>query len=209
MAEMEDDKMQHIDTAMQSGGGGFGAGGHDPLMWLTTLAFLGDGFGGNRGRGRGDFDGGFGGGGHGVAHHNLHDVHHFERLAEQSGKIDCLQTGQESIRADLRAENLDRGISELAGISRDINDSVFRESSAASRQLAECCCDLLAGQESIKTSVAIQTRDLTSNNDQNTQRLLDKLCENEVQGLLTSNASLRAELSEARIIQACDDKRGH
>jgi len=190
----------HIDQDVQSLGGGgglgFGGGGSNPLLWLITLAFLG-----NR-------NGVLGGGGDVASGAAVVGV------AENSAKLDCLQQGHASLMGQIAQtqtsnefNNISRQISELASVDRDIQDSIFRETSALSRALADCCCELQKGQSDIQTAVALQTNTLVSNADQNTQRILDNLCESRIQALQTANATLRSELSESRIIAECDSRR--
>lgn len=80
---------------------------------------------------------------------------------------------------------------------------------ALQSQLAQCCCDnrlatanLTATvlQENCADRAALENgvRDILTNQNANTQRLLDKLCDQELQAERRENANLRSELMYAR-----------
>lgn len=198
--------MQSLDTDIQAlgGNGGFGGGNYanNPLLWILTLGFL------SRNNGI------FGGGGDASV-----------GVAENSAKLDCLAQGhaalQNSINQTTLAQSFERvsgQMSELAGISRDqttllsgINrdtqDTIFRETSAIQRSLAECCCRLEKGQSEIQTAIALQTNTLVMNENANTQKILDRMCNDTIEALRTQNQNLQRELGIAetvkQITQAC------
>lgn len=181
----------NLQSEMQSlGGGGYGFGGdtmNNPLMWLITLGFLGR-------------NGGILGGGDQVS--NVASV-------ANSAKIDCLQQGQTALAdriaaqsEEFRFQNMTANINNLADIERATQDTIFRETAAVQRLLAECCCETKMGIESVKTSIALQTNILTMNANENTQKILDKLCNNTIEALRTDNENLRSNLNKAEIIAA-------
>ena len=188
--------MQSIDTDVQSLGsqGGYGLfsngyGGFNPLIWLITLGFL-------RGRGGflGDDDGG-GGAAAGV-------------LAGQTqSKLDCLSQQHQTIQGQLAEQNtgfrfseLNNSLSQLLNVNREVGDIISRESNATQRQLAECCCDIRREIALVNTAIALQTNEINMKSSENTQKILDRLCQNQVTGLQTDNANLRADLNKAEII---------
>lgn len=74
-------------------------------------------------------------------------------------------------------------------------------------QLQQCCCDLRAGQADIKYALAQDTcalqntmnnntRDIITSQQAGTQRILDFLCQEKINGLQAENAQLTAQLSQ-------------
>lgn len=173
-------------------GNGFGGFGANPLLWLITLGFLkGDGLlgGGNNTQAAGVLAG------------------------ETQAKLDCLAQGQnnlaDQISGNLEAQRfatLNAQIDNLAGISRDQTAAITGQINDLSRQNSECCCELRAGQQEIKTAIALQTNELLVNANNNTQKILDKFCEQEKTALTTENNRLRDELNKAEIIAAMGHK---
>lgn len=195
--------MQEIHTDLQSlggSGGGFGfGGGYNPLLWLITLGFL-------RGGGGGFFGGGEAGGTAAVANTT--------GIAENSAKIDCLQQGQSFITNQLneqasgaRFNSISDQIRNVQETERDIQESMFRTTSAIQQALADCCCRLEKGQASIETALALQTNTLTTNANNNTQRIIDQITTDRVEALKSQNDSLQRQLGIAetvkQITQAC------
>lgn len=190
--------MQSLDTDVQSlgGNGGYGFGGNsmnNPLLWLITLGFLG----GNRG--------GFFGGNNGES----------AAVASNAAKLDCLQQGQTALgqalmgqSEDFRFQNMTTNINNLSEITRDTQDTIFRETSALQRQLSDCCCRLEVGQKDIQTAIVLQTNELAMNQNSNTQKILDALCNNQIEALRTDNQNLRSNLNKAEIIAACAGRNG-
>lgn len=151
--------MQSLNTDIDSIGGGFGGlggFGNNPLLWLITLGFLKDGgIGGNSG-------------------------------GADSAKLDCLaqQHGQlaDQIRGNTQQgqfAQLSNEVARVAEATRDSRDLFTSQVTTLAQSLAECCCDLKTGQQSIKTDIAMQTATLQAEGSRNTQVILDKLCANE------------------------------
>lgn len=70
--------------------------------------------------------------------------------------------------------------------------------SALSSQLAQCCCDNRAATQDVKYTIATEACATRSANAQNTQAILDKLCQLELDGYKRENDNLRAQLSDAK-----------
>ncbi|AUR98999.1 coil containing protein [Vibrio phage 1.259.O._10N.286.48.F4] len=170
--------MQTLNTDIDSIGGGLGGvgGGNNQLLWLLLL--LKDGsLGGSNGA--------------------------------DSAKLDCLSQGQSQLRDQIadnaisrQFESLGAAMAELAGISRDSTAAVTGQINDLSRQNAECCCELKAGQQAIQTSIAMQTNELNVVANANTQRIMDKLCDQANAVLQQDNDRLRQQLSEQTITSA-------
>lgn len=182
--------MQSLNTDIDSiGGGGLGGFGNNPLLWLITLGFLKDGgIGGSKDTGAAVLDG------------------------QTQAKLDCLAQQHNTLANQISSQGMDSQFAavnanmiNLAGTSRDIQDTVFRENAAVQRILAECCCDLKAGQQAIKTDIALQTNTLLSEGNQNTQRVLDALCANQVAIKDSEIRRLQDALQTQTIIANCNE----
>ena len=208
--------MQSLDTDIQSlggsGMGGFGGGSmNNPLLWLITLGFLSN---------RGGLLGGGNEGGAGVI------------AGENSAKLDCLAQQHSALSSQIESNSIDNrfaGLSsqltDLSGISRDqaasnaiaardIQDTFLRETAAQARaddarnfalssKLDECCCDLKAGQQAIKTDIAMQTTLLLTAIKDGNREILDAQCQTQIRDLETEAATLRQRLQTAEIAAAC------
>ncbi len=80
---------------------------------------------------------------------------------------------------------------------------------AMQQAFSNCCCEQKLGTADLKATVISENcadrealsngiRDIISNNTANTQRILDKLCDQELQAERRENANLRSELMYAR-----------
>lgn len=65
-----------------------------------------------------------------------------------------------------------------------------------SNQLAQCCCDLRAGQADIKYTMAKDTCDITNAINGSTQQILGFLTQEKIAALQSENAALTAQLSQ-------------
>ncbi|AUR97277.1 hypothetical protein NVP1238A_28 [Vibrio phage 1.238.A._10N.261.52.F10] len=184
--------MQSLNTDIDSiGGGGLGGFGNNPLLWLITLGFLKDGtLGGNNNQG-------------GVL------------AGEAQAKLDCLQQGQEVLRAQAADNNISAQFNNLSNEiraasveSRDSRDLTTGQLTTLAQSLASCCCDLKTGQQSIKTDVAMQTAQLLQAGTSNTQAILDKLCENQAAIKDAEIRRLQDALQTQTIIANCNGSSG-
>lgn len=68
-----------------------------------------------------------------------------------------------------------------------------------SAQLAQCCCDNRAATQDVKYTIATEACNTRAANTANTQAILDKLCQLELDGLKQDNANLRTQLNMANL----------
>lgn len=66
-------------------------------------------------------------------------------------------------------------------------------------QLAQCCCDNKAGLADLKYTIAAEECATRQANAADTQRVLDKLCQLELDNLKSDNANLRTQLNMANL----------
>ena len=71
--------------------------------------------------------------------------------------------------------------------------------SAIQAQLAQCCCDNRAATADVKYTIANEACATRSANTQNTQAILDKLCQLELDGYKRENDNLRSQLNMATL----------
>lgn len=79
-----------------------------------------------------------------------------------------------------------------------------------SSNLQQCCCDNRAGLADLKYTVATEAcadrnavtdalRDVIASNNANTQAILDKMCQQEIDALKTANANLQTQINLANL----------
>ena len=68
-----------------------------------------------------------------------------------------------------------------------------------SAQLAQCCCDNRAATQDVKYTIATEACATRAANTQNTQAILDKLCQLELDGFKRENDQLRSQLQFANL----------
>lgn len=68
-----------------------------------------------------------------------------------------------------------------------------------SGQLANCCCENRAATQDVKYTIATEACNTRANATANTQAILDKLCQLELDGYKRENDNLRTQLSDAKI----------
>lgn len=66
-------------------------------------------------------------------------------------------------------------------------------------QLAQCCCDNRAATADVKYTIAAEECATRQNSTANTQAILDKLCQLELDGYKRENDSLRSQLTAANL----------
>ena len=109
--------------------------------------------------------------------------------------------------------------SEISANARQIADmnqnfatqtAIMSGNNALQAQLAQCCCDNRAATADLKYTVATEAcadrqtvnnalRDVIASNAANTQMILDKMCQQEIDALKTQNANLQTQLNLANL----------
>ena len=194
------------------GGGGFGGWGNDTFTFLIILflfAFMGNGWGNN----------GYGNGGGGVTY-VANDVQRgFDQAALTSGITGIatnLCNGFAGVQQSLcnGFAGVNQGVSngfaqaEIAANARQMSD--MQQQFALQSQLAQCCCDNRLATAQLANTVATEAcadrsavsdalRDVIASNTANTQAILDKLCQQEIDVLKTENVNLRTQLNLANL----------
>lgn len=140
------------------GWGGFGGNGAWVLILLFAMIF---GWGGNGWGNRGT-------NGEPVTEAGLCNAMNFDNLENSVGR---LADNQAAI-----ARQTDNAICQLGYQSAQLaNDT--------QRQLADCCCTIQRGIDSVNYNGAINTAAINANTTAGIQKVLDKLCENETNAL--------------------------
>ena len=98
--------------------------------------------------------------------------------------------------------------SEIAANARQVAD--MQQGFAMQTALQNCCCENRAGLADVKYTIATENcadraavadgiRDVIESNTRNTQLILDKLCQQELDALKTANVSLQNQLNMATL----------
>jgi hypothetical protein len=203
------------------GNGGFGNSWGGDWGWIVLLLLLA----GNGGWGMG-FGGGFGGAGNMMLGYDfpwiLTGQNGINNNTNEGFRDQMLQTGITSIR-----DGIGNLSTQLCNCCSDINATVNSTAANAetaanaraianmqqlyglSSQFADCCCENRLGIADLKYTVATENcadraalsdgiRDVIANQTAGVQRILDKLCDQELQAERRDNANLRSELMYAR-----------
>lgn len=164
-------------------GGGFGNGGFGgDWGWIILLLLLA---GGGWGNGMG---GGFFGGG------DLYPWLNNSNQINDGFQNQLLNDNISGIRSDLGdiSTQLCNGFNQTQmGILQSVN--------GIQSQLAQCCCDNRLATQDLKYTIATEEATTRSANSANTQAILDKLCQLELDGYKRENDSLRSQLTAANL----------
>lgn len=167
-----------------SNNNGYGNGAWGEWIWIIVLFAL-FGWGGNG-------FGGFGGNGGIATRNDLCESFNFNNLDN------AVRGVQQGLCDGFYAMNT----SLLTGFS-NVQQSLCQGFNGTQREIANlgynlqsCCCDLGRQIDGVKYANAQQTCDLITNQNANTQRILDFLCQEKISGLQAENATLTAQLSQ-------------
>lgn len=178
-----------------NGNGGWGFGG-DGAWWLLVL-FL---FAANNGWGNG-----FGMGGNGAVPYAMANTNN------------DIQRGfdQQSIMAGINGINTGLANAEVSRCNSQAN--ILQSLNNISSNLQNCCCENRAGLADLKYTIATENcadrstvsdgvRDIIANQSANTQLILDKLCQQEIDALKTQNANLQTQINLANLRASQNDQ---
>lgn len=170
-------------TGMNNGGFGFGG----DWAWILLLLVL---FGGN------GFGNGFGGGMWGMD--GLYPWMNNSQHISDGFRDQMMNTQVTSI-----GDKIVSGFGDIQNaLCNGFNQTqlgTLQAANALQAQLAQCCCDNRAATQDLKYTIATESCATRTANSQNTQAILDKLCQLELDGYKRENDSLRAQLSDAKI----------
>ena len=212
---LTDENMVMPVSPMYGNGGGFGGFGNGDWAWIILLLLLGwggNGFGGYGGMGGFAADG--------AALYPWMNQAEITQGGFRDQMINGNITGIRDALSDISTQlcggfaGVNAGVAngfaqaEIANNARQIADmqSMFSLQSA----LQTCCCDNKAGLADLKYTVATENcadrqvvsdgiRDVITSNTANTQAILDKLCQLELDNLKSDNANLRTQLNMANL----------
>lgn len=171
------------------GGGSNGFGWGDGSFWIIIL-FLFAMFGNNGW-------GGFGGGSQPI----VNDVQRGFDQQSIMGGINGLSTAVSNGFANAEISRCNS----QANILQSLNDMAM--------SFQNCCCENRAGIADLKYTVATEAcadrasvnealRDVIDSNNANTQAILDKMCQQEIDALKTQNANLQTQINMANLAQS-------
>lgn len=163
------------------GGGGFGNGfGGDGWWVLLLLLALGGGWGNG-------FGGGFGGG------NDLYPWLNNSEHISDGFRDQMLQTTATGI-----SDKLCNGFADVNAAITNASVNNMQQLFGVQSALQTCCCENRAGLADVKYTIATEACATRSANAANTQAVLDKLCQLELDGYKRANDELRAQLSDAK-----------
>lgn len=161
--------------------GGFGNGfGGDGWWVLLLLLALGGGWGNG-------FGGGFGGGG------DLYPWINNSQNINDGFRDQMLQTTITGI-----SDKLCNGFADVNAAITNTGINNMQQLFGVQSALQNCCCENRAGLADVKYTIATEACATRSANAANTQAVLDKLCQLELDGYKRANDELRAQLSDAK-----------
>lgn len=173
-------------------GGGFGWGG-DGAWWLLVLFLFA--FSGNWGNG-------FGGNGGGAAMpYILNTDNSVQRGFDQSALMNSLTGITSAVANGFSNAEISRG---------NLQTNLLQALNGISMAQQNCCCENRAQIADLKYTIATENcadraavsdgiRDIITNATANTQAILDKLCQQEIDTLKTQNANLQTQINLANL----------
>lgn len=200
---MMDNSMSPADFAAMTNGNGWGNDGGWWLILLFLFAFNGWG--------------GYGGYGNGGAGADL------QRGFDQSATMGAIGTLQNTVTTGFSSAEVagcNRAMdamqtaytNQIADLQRsfDAQSAITSHLTGIEGALQNCCCENRAGIADLKYTVATEAcadraavtdalRDVIANNTANTQAILDKMCQQEIEALKERNQDLRTQLNMANL----------
>ena len=180
-----------------NGNSGFGWGGD--WAWIILLLVLCGGWGNG-------FGGGFGGGGEIYPWMNQANLtsNGFQN-ALMNDNVTSIRDGINGISTQLCNGFADTSAA-IAGAQNALAQQMYsnqitdlQQSFALQSQLAQCCCDNRAATQDLKYTLANEACATRQNSTANTQAILDKLCQLELDGYKRENDNLRNQLNMASL----------
>lgn len=208
---LTDNTVMPVIPAGMMGNSGNNAWGDNGAWWIIILflfAFCGwgnNGFGGGNGGGQGGYD-------------TRADV---QRGFDNQGvmnKLNGLENGISASVYDLNNtlngnfRSLDNAVCQLgyqtqAGFNNanvanlqgvnQLNTTMLQGQNALSAQLANCCCENREAIQGVNYNLATQAANIQNTNNQNTQRILDYLCQEKISTLQAENQTLKLAASQS------------
>ena len=199
MSFVDNNGLSAADVAAVTGNGGLGSFGGDGawliLILLLFAAFSGNGWGGNgnNGNGPGQFYG-----------YQADLQRGFDQQAVMGG-INGLQASV----AAMTTQNCSDAYNSLLAV-QNAQNSLNQGINSLSMGLQNCCCDNRAAVADLKYTVATEAcadrnavsngvRDIIQNQNQNTQAIIDKLCQQEIDALKAQNVNLQTQINLANL----------
>lgn len=187
-----------------SGGFGWGDGG---LFWIIVLflfAFIGNGWGG-----------GYGGGQAPVNTINNDLQRGFDQQAVMGG-ISGLTSAVTNGFANAEVSRCNSQANLLSTLNSNQNATTAAMNGLA-MSLQQCCCDNRAATADLKYTIATEAcadrqsvndalRDVLTANAANTQAILDKMCQQEIDALKAQNANLQTQINLANLQASQSDQ---
>ena len=203
MSLFDGNGMSPADVAAVTGnnGNGWGFGG-DGAWWLLVLfLFM---FNGNYGWGNG-------GGNNTTYNVDSAMQRGFDQSAIMSG-INGINSGiaglSQSICNGFNSAEVAASNRQIADLQQQFSSQManMQSANAIQAQLAQCCCDNRAATNDLKYTVATEAcadrsaisdalRDVIASNTANTQAILDKMCQQEIEAKNTEIANLRTQIN--------------
>ena len=197
MSFVDNNGLSAADVAAVTGNGGLGSFGGDGawliLILLLFAAFNGNGWNGNNGGNGGQFYG---------------DQADLQRGFDQQAVMGGINGLQASMAA-MTTQNCSDAYNSLLAV-QNAQNSLNQGINSLSMGLQNCCCDNRAAVADLKYTVATEAcadrnavsngvRDIIQNQNQNTQAIIDKLCQQEIDALKAQNANLQTQINLANL----------
>ena len=188
--------LSDIAAATGNGGNGLGFNGDSAWMLILFILILVGGWNGN-----GNFGGGYGGGGN--TGYITSDI---QRGFDQSAVINGLAGITSAVNSGFANAEVSRCNSQ-ANVLQTLNNNqanLSTQLNTIAMNQQNCCCENRAGLADLKYTVATEAcadrsaissalKDVITSNTANTQAILDKLCEQEIEALKAQNQQLQMQ----------------